>query len=168
MQEHVRKWDRCGGAEQVAELRPDLERRARRAVDDPTVAEDLAQETIIRALTAVQRAGRPPADLRAFAFGILRHVIADWWRAQGRHQPIAGDWAAEAPTPLDELIRSEAARAVRSAIARLRPDDARIIQASYYEGLSSRELARRLREPGPRVRQRKSRALARLRHELAG
>lgn len=141
---------------------------ALRALGDGDAAEEAAQETVVRLIETV-RAGRwrrEEGSLGAFACGIARHVITDALRRQGRVVPLpaeVADLAARDPDPLDQLVSDGEAARLREALAFLAPADHELLRLSYFEGLSSGEIALRLREPGPRIRKRKSRALDRLR-----
>ncbi|MCU0919340.1 MAG: sigma-70 family RNA polymerase sigma factor [Burkholderiaceae bacterium] len=67
----------------LATLRQRLLRHARYAVSDHSVAEDLVQDTLIDVLEGV--AGRRgDASLITWATAILRHKVADWYRAPAR------------------------------------------------------------------------------------
>lgn len=60
-----------------------LVRYARSQVSDPHAAEDLAQDTLLAALTSASRFEQRSA-LRTWLTGILRHKIIDMRRARGR------------------------------------------------------------------------------------
>ena len=60
-----------------------LVRYARSQVNDPHTAEDLAQDTLLAALTSASRFEQRSA-LRTWLTGILRHKIIDMRRANGR------------------------------------------------------------------------------------
>jgi RNA polymerase sigma factor (sigma-70 family) len=144
---------------------------ALRSLGDPDAAQDVAQETIARALRAIA-AGRL-RDRRAiggFVRGIARHVIADELRQ--RHRTVALDPELSIPSgeadPLDALVHAEQVAAVHDAMQRLSPGDRRIIELSFVDGLTPAAVAERLREPPVRIRKRKSRALERLREALPG
>jgi len=61
-------------------------------VKDPTVAEDLVQETFLSALKGIDRF-RGGSSLRTWLVGILKHKIIDYFR-RGRPEVLAGDLAA--------------------------------------------------------------------------
>lgn len=67
----------------LAALRTRLLRQARHAVSDHAVAEELVQDTLIDVLEgAVTRRG--DASLATWATAILKHKVADWYRARAR------------------------------------------------------------------------------------
>ncbi len=146
-------------------LRAGVRLMALRAFGDTDTAEEVAQETIVRAFHAL-RSSRPE-KLGPFVAGIARHVIADIIRArprEGRIDEIAPD--AEPRTQRDPLVvlcdAAEQAR-VRAALCLLAPEDRELLHLLYFDGLSPSEIAERLGAPPERIRQRKLRALLRLR-----
>lgn len=144
---------------------------ALRALGDPDAANDVAQETVLRAWRA--SAGRQGEQIRepaAFVYGIARHVIADARRARG--QTVTLDVAASTPAPerdaLDALISEEERARVRAAIRALPRADRVLLELSYLKGMTSAAIAARLGEPPTSIRKRKSRALQRLRAAFSG
>lgn len=154
-------------------LRTGIRILALRRLGDPEAAEEVAQETLARALAAL-RNGRGPEEegkLGAFVTGIARHVIADTLQARGRTVSLetaqTSDPEDSRPDPLTALIAAAEREAVRSALVRLSPRDQQILELCFFDGLKPQEVARRLGEPDSRIRKRKSRALERLRGALA-
>ena len=148
-------------------LRCGLEYVALRALGDPEEARDALQETVARTLEAV-RNGSVPSRVRlpAFAYGVLRHVIADTLQRRQRIAPMPVDpelTAAPQPSPLEQLVTAEEEAAVRGALATLRPEDRELLEHCFVCGERVADVARVLGVPAARVRKRKSRALERLR-----
>jgi RNA polymerase sigma-70 factor (ECF subfamily) len=137
---------------------------------DGDSAEEVAQECLHRVVAAVAQGKlRDPARLGGFARAIAHHVIVDVIRSRRRAASSESgitDVAVPAEDQLTLLVAAEDRARVHAALARLSPGDREILRASFFDGLSSQELAARLGEPGPRVRKRKERALARLRDAL--
>jgi RNA polymerase sigma-70 factor, ECF subfamily len=157
-------------------LRAGLRLMALRALGDVESAEEVAQETLARVVTAL---GGPKAteirDLGAFAHGVARHVITDARRA--RHRLLNTESLDGVPDPasledpLSKAVNDQERDSVRAALRRLSTTDQQILHLSFYEGLTPSELAARLGVPALRIRKRKSRALERLRRaflEAAG
>lgn len=146
-------------------LRAGIRLMALRALGNGDIADEVAQESIVRAFHAL-RSSRPE-KLGPFVAGIARHVIADIIRARPREARL-DDLAAglEPQTERDPLAilcdASEQAR-VHHALGLLGTDDRNLLKLVYFEGLSLTEIAHRLGAPPERIRQRKLRALARLR-----
>ncbi len=147
-------------------LRSGILLMALRVLGDADLAEEVAQETLSRAV-AVVRAPGTTASLGAYVAGIARHVIADHFRARDR---IAAMTTAafeavrdERPDALADLCTDEEARRVRTALGALNAGDGEIIALCYFHDLTPTEVAKRLGVPAERIRQRKLRALQRLR-----
>jgi RNA polymerase sigma factor (sigma-70 family) len=157
------------GPETLGTLLAGLRLMAQHRLRDPDLAEEVAQETLARAIQAL--ADAPDGEIRdlgAFVHGIARHVIADVQRSRVRQQDVAT--LDNVPDPratedaLGHAVRAEEHEQVRAALSRLSVADRTVLHLSFFEGLSCAELAERLGEPATRVRKRKSRALERLRH----
>ena len=162
-----------GAADALEHFRPGLELLAVRALGSMDAAREAVQETLARALVALQN-GQPSdlAKLPAFVAGIARHVSVDMLRAQRRvvsldtlsaHHQRSGEADA-----LSALVSAADRVRVRGALSQLTPGDRELLQLCYYEGLTPGEIAVRLGEPAERVRKRKSRALERLRAVFHG
>jgi RNA polymerase sigma-70 factor (ECF subfamily) len=152
----------------VEQLRSGLQIMALRALGDLEAAEEVVQETLVRALEAL-RDGRPkdPEKLGAFARGIARHVIADTRKALGRSIPLEAISDVRLDpgrdNPLTALVTAEERGRVRQALSLLSAADRQVLHLSFFDGLTPAEIAERVGEPALRIRKRKSRALRRLR-----
>jgi RNA polymerase sigma-70 factor (ECF subfamily) len=147
---------------------------ALRALGDASLADDIAQEAVTRAIAAIASGrGDSIADVGGFVYGIARHLIADVHRARGRTVEL--DAVPEPPAPavnaLDAAIAEEDRRRVRAALDELPPADRDLLRCFFLEGLRAEEVGERLGETPVNIRKRKSRALERLRrlfgHESA-
>lgn len=159
--------------EEIERLRPGLQIMALHALGDREAADEVVQETLVRALEAMKSGRfRDSGDLGAFVRGIARHVIADALRARQRSVPLdavstaLGGAALE--NPLSRLISQEELSRLRVALAGLSPEDQEVLDLSYFAGMTPREIGEKSGEPAPRIRKRKSRALARLRGAFLG
>lgn len=92
-------------------LRAALLRHARFTVGDVTVAEDLVQDTLI-VVVENHASRRGEASLTTWAKGVLRHKIADWYRAPDRKRltQLAGE-DDRLDEDTDALYTSEGAHA---------------------------------------------------------
>lgn len=141
---------------------------ALRALNDPDAAEEVAQESLARGLEALEAGQfRDEGSVGAYFRGICRHVIVDRIRREGRLTsldalPEQPDQTAF-PDALHALISRERKEQVLRALSELPPQSLECLRLSFYEGLKPAEIARRLGEPGPRVRKRHQRALDKLR-----
>ncbi len=80
---------------------PDLRAFARFLARDPAVADDLVQDTIVRALAALTQF-RPGTNLKAWLFTILRNLFFEQSRRRRREAA-----ALNARLPVEETIRAE-------------------------------------------------------------
>ena len=128
-------------------------------------AEDLLQETYVRALDALERL-QPGSNVKAWMFTILRNV----WRNQLRSQRAAprtveldGDHAATFKDPYTVLVTNMDGELVREAIRQLPPEAREIVLLREYEDMSYQEIADLLDCPLGTVMSRLGRARALLR-----
>lgn len=134
-------------------------------------AEDLVQETFVRALEALDRL-REDSNIRGWLFTILRNL---WLNNLRRHRTgpqivevdadeyVADTLAGNSPTAHEILESEEDAKHVRAAIEKLPPEFREIIVLREYEELSYQEIASVLGCPAGTVMSRLGRARARLR-----
>ena len=132
---------------------------------DRSRAEDLAQETLVRAWRSPRVLDGSSASTRAWLFTVARHLVIDDWRsARSRHEFAAAE-PPESPTSdrTDELLESWL---VADALARLSPEHRAVIVECYYRGRSVAEAAERLEIPPGTVKSRTHYALRALRLAL--
>ena len=105
-------------------------------------AEDLCQETFLKALAAIG-SFRPGSNFRAWLFRIGHNNFVNLKRSGKRVRgTTTDDFAAPAgPTPTDVLAGREALMAVMAAIEDLPPDFRAALLMHTQEGLSYREIA---------------------------
>lgn len=135
---------------------------------DRTAAEDLVQETYLRALRAPRKA-EPGPGLRSWMFAILHNV----WRNERRRDRSVGldeddveRMADAAPTPLEHFDRAQAGGRVLSAIDALPGPFRDAIVLRCVEGFSYQEMAEIVGCPAGTVMSRLARARALLRRAL--
>ena len=124
---------------------------ARRSLGDPRAAEDVVQETFIRAWRARERFDTGLGTLRTWLFTIARRVVIDHARARAIRQtePLHADVAVE-----DDVENAMVGWQVEEALRRLRPDHRQVLVETYYRGRSGREVAEELGIPEGTVRSR--------------
>ena len=132
---------------------------------DTADAEDVAQETFIRACVALGRfdEARP---LRPWLLSIAANLARNRRRGLGRYWAALQRVFAAAPQlyqPPPTRTEAADARRLREAVARLRPDGRDIIYLRYFLGLSEAEAAETLEIPAGTAKSRHSRALVQLR-----
>jgi len=133
-----------------------------RMVGRREVAEDLMQETLLRAFRGLD-AYRPEGKFRAWIFHIALNQARDWIRRQQR-RPLVSDGpppAADAP-PEGAAIARERDRRIQQALARLSEPDREVLLMRYYGDMTFKDIARARGEPLGTVLARAHRALKKL------
>lgn len=135
--------------------------RARHLTGDRDLAQDLAQDAILK-LWQAQVAGRQIDDAGAYAMTILRHLVASRWRRRVIDEPLDESSLTTQPHGLARLGLAK----TRLAIDRLPPDQADLMRYVADGDTSPGDLASRTGLPPGTVMSRLARARARLRHDL--
>lgn len=159
--------------ERLLGLMPDLYRFARFLGTTGADADDLVQETLMRAWRERQRL-KPDADPRPYVFTICRNVQRDKWRKAKRDpDPLKEPDLRKAPQEtgpepaslgdLKERLPGE----VWNAIEALPEHYRAVLFLTAVMGLTGREVAEILGWPGGTVRSIYSRARAALRNALS-
>jgi RNA polymerase sigma-70 factor, ECF subfamily len=138
---------------------------------NPVEAEDLVQETYVRAIRGAATL-RPESDVKSWMFTILRNL----WLNQLRHQRTVAkfielnadnrilNYAVErSPDPQANYLGKLEQNQVRAAIQQLPVEFREIILLREYEELSYHEIAQLLGCPAGTVMSRLARARSRLR-----
>jgi len=158
---------------------PRLFRLAVRLTGRREDAEDLVQETLVRALPALRRfEGR--ARLSTYLVRAMTNLwknrlrsrrrsrLVDWFRGRDaadeeRREPVVVD---DAPSPLERLEQQDRAKRVREGVARLEPQRRLTLLLREVEELSYEEIAEMTGVPVGTVRSRLARARDDLRRLL--
>ncbi len=145
----------------------ELYRSARRIVSDDSGAQDVVQETYLRAWRSFGRF-QPGTNCRAWLFKILINCSRDYWKRQLNHRAATESEIIlrqqEAPPPVpDGLTDPEIVTAMRNMPPKLRE----VIVLADVEEFSYREIADLLHVPIGTVMSRLSRARALLRKLLS-
>lgn len=132
---------RTGFGHELEELRPGLERFARRRGATAEQSEDLVQEAMLRAV----QAGIEPGELRPWLHVVVRHLLIDLKRTEARRQRALRRIIVDRPEAdhADEIIDLETARALRMALETLPPTQAGVLRA-LSEGETLRSFAARM------------------------
>ncbi|HEY8341784.1 MAG TPA: sigma-70 family RNA polymerase sigma factor [Calditerricola sp.] len=140
-----------------------------RMCGDRGVAEELMQETFVRALRALARY-RPSGDGRAWLFSIAVNLVRDRWRRQAKRGITLSidevDLRA-ADSAEDETLERLAHQQVRHALLRLPWEQRTALILRYYHDLRYEEIAQVMACPVGTVRSRIHHGLARLKRLLS-
>jgi len=141
-------------------------------VRDTGIAEDLLQESFLRVWNRMQAFDAERGALGSWLLTVARNRAIDYIRSSGarltrgtfeiedrEHPSLFAD--AE-----QEMLTADQARVIRNALAALNPNEKRVIELAYYEGLSQTEMAERMAEPLGTVKTWARSALKKLRAEL--
>jgi RNA polymerase sigma factor (sigma-70 family) len=133
-------------------------------------ADDIAQEVFMKAHAALPRSNQVRPSLR-WRYRIVTNTARNRTRLRGRQRHLAARTANLAAIPVtspDEVaIGLDDRRRMLAAIGRLRSADRLVLTYRWYEQLSEAEIAESLGCRRGTVKSRLSRAMARLRDELA-
>jgi RNA polymerase sigma-70 factor (ECF subfamily) len=154
-----------------------LVRVATRLTGRPADADDLVQETLIRALRSY--AGlRPGSHVRSWLLRILNNTYISAWRRRKREQALLqpGVWQVRAPwigapspaRPADEATVAQLSDEVSAALAALPDDFRRCIELVDLEDRTYREASEIIGRPIGTVMSRLHRGRRLLRDSLAG
>lgn len=150
-----------------ADYGSDLRRFAQRLTGDPGSAEDIVQETMLRAWRHPDRVGDRTDTRRAWLYTIARHVAIDQHRARQARPPEAADLTVlvgrAAPDQIDAAITQWD---LASALAGLRPRDRDLLTARYLRDRSIHDMAADLNVPAGTIKSRLSAARSALRRTL--
>jgi RNA polymerase sigma-70 factor, ECF subfamily len=131
---------------------------------DRQKAEDLVQETIVRAWRHPEALADRPA--RPWLFAVARNLAVDAYRARQSRPPETGQDAFDTLPAHDDADRTLESWAVAEALASLRPDHRSVIVETYYRGCSVAEAAATLGIPAGTVKSRTYYALKALKLAL--
>ena len=139
---------------------------ARRYTTDLAHAEDIVQETLLRAWRHLDRLD-PDDNPRGYLLTTARNIITDQWRKDRSRPRLIHDDAVLSTRPApDDLSLAMQGWVVAEALARLSDDHRAVVQALYYDGRSVNETAARLGVPAGTVKSRSYYAVRALRLAL--
>ena len=139
----------------------DLKRWTRQRTDDPHLAEDIVQETLVQALARLHEV-REPEKLGGWLFRIAeRRFIDSYRRMRVAEQPLLNDPAI--PAPIETLREPLRIQNLRVAVRRLPPSLRRAVRLHSLEGWSIADVAGALDTTVAGVKSRLYRARRRMR-----
>ncbi|MCW2786557.1 MAG: sigma-70 region 2 domain protein [Marmoricola sp.] len=133
---------------------------------DPVRAEDVAQETLLRAWQHHDRLDESRGSVRSWLFTVARNIVIDEWRSK-RFQNERS--TGELPEPGDAVDHTDTllqSWLVADALTQLSPEHRAVLLECYYRGRSVAEASRRLGVPEGTVKSRTHYALRALRLAL--
>lgn len=138
----------------------------RLAGQDHARAEDVAQETLLRAWRHISTLDESHGSVRAWLFTVARNIVIDDRRTRRSHAEFAVAEVPEAREPGDRTEELLLSWVVAEAVRQLSPEHRAVLLECYYRGASVAEAARRLGVPEGTVKSRTHYALRALRPAL--
>lgn len=133
----------------------------------PELAEDLVQETLLRAWRSVESLNPDPRTLLPWLLTVARRIAIDAARARRARPAQADDTdVIDLPAQADPIDRMLTAHTVRGALARLSREQRQVIVELYYRGRTVNEAAKIIGIPEGTVKSRAYHALRGLRVAL--
>ncbi len=148
--EETTRWQLADLFDQHADA---LWRHVVRLTGTPSGADDIVQETLLRAWTKRRSLHREPERLRPWLFRVAHNLVIDDVRTARHRRESPSDRLPETPT----ADRSNAvfdAIVIESALAELSPDHRLALVHAYYRGLTVPEIARLLDVPEGTIKSR--------------
>ncbi|MBZ0298447.1 MAG: sigma-70 family RNA polymerase sigma factor [Anaerolineae bacterium] len=139
-------------------------------VGDHHLAEDLTADVFTKALQGLDRYREQGKPLVAWLYRIARARVIDHYRRTSR-RPVESDVEAE-PLPFDAdldtpMVRREAARVLRAAIAELTEDQQQVVILRFVEGYRVEAIASLMGKQPNAIKALQHRALRTLANRLA-
>ncbi len=133
---------------------------------DRAHAEDVVQETLLRAWRKVKVLDQSQGSVRAWLFTVARNIVIDDWRTRRSRSELSVAVVPDVTdvgNRTDELLLSWV---VAEALTKLSPEHRVVVLQCYFRGVSVAEAARRLGVPEGTVKSRTHYALRALRLAL--
>jgi RNA polymerase sigma-70 factor (ECF subfamily) len=134
--------------------------------NDHAQAEDIAQETLVRAWRHRDRLDESHGSVRAWLFTVARNIAIDQWRSRSTRAELSVAEVPEGPARDDGTDRLLLSWLVAEALRTLSPEHRAVLLECYYRGASVAEAAGRLDIPAGTVKSRTHYALRALRLAL--
>ena len=132
---------------------------------DRVKAQDVVQETMLRAWR--NRAVLEPAggSQRGWLFAVARHIVIDEWRANRSHSEVVTDQVSEPPVE-DTAQQIVDRQLVLAAVRTLSTEHQEVLLECYFRGASIAQAAQTLGVPPGTIKSRTHYALHALRRAL--
>jgi RNA polymerase sigma-70 factor, ECF subfamily len=129
-------------------------------------AEDIVQETLLRAWRHPEVVAAGPSAIRPWLFTVTRHVAIDMWRARSRVEEVTDDRDTDRADPAEPIEQAVLAIDVRAALAQLTGEHREVIVEMYFHARSVAEISQSLGIPAGTVKSRAYYGLRQLRRVL--
>jgi len=133
---------------------------------DRASAQDVVQETLLRAWRHPEVLDPAKGPVRGWLFTVARRLVIDDWRSRRSRSETLTDTVPERPSP-DDHERALQSWVVAEALRQLSREHRDVLVQCYYRGCSVAEAAATLGVPEGTVKSRTHYALLRLRLALA-
>jgi RNA polymerase sigma-70 factor (ECF subfamily) len=141
---------------------------ATRLTGDRAAAEDVVQETLLRAWKHADRLVESEGSVRGWLLTVARNIVTDRARARAVRPTEVADAAHRPPVEKDHSESVVNTMVVLDALDRVSPEHREVLVELYYRGRSMAETAKELGVPPGTVKSRSHYALRALRAVMGG
>ena len=135
---------------------------------DVQLAEEMTQETFVKIFTTRPRY-YAKASFRTWLYTVGRNLTLNELHRRARTTPLdahSDNEFSTADSPETNYLQTERQRAVRSALRKLRPEYAEVLWLTYFEEMSSKDIARIIKKSVHNVDVMRARAKEQLKAQL--
>ena len=141
---------------------------ATRLLGERSAAEDVLQETLIRAWRHADQLSEAKGSIRGWLFTVARNIITDRMRAKASRPVEVAESPSSVPVETDHAQQVADSMFALEALERLSDEHRRVIEEIYFHDRSVAETAELLGIPPGTVKSRSHSAIKHLRQSLAG
>ncbi|MET8644864.1 sigma-70 family RNA polymerase sigma factor [Streptomyces sp. NPDC004675] len=147
----------------MREHRDGLVSYAEKMLGDRGLAEDIVQETIIRAWRNMDRLLGMEGSVKGWLFTVTRHLIVDWVRKPHTRKEVVGGTYIDPSSGTDHIDAIHHAMVAKPTLRRLSPEHRAVLVHLYLCDRTIKETADILGIPAGTVKSRQHNALRKLR-----